>query len=460
MRSLSLKLILAFLVVSLTGIAIFGFFTARSTSDAFGQFVLNQYQESVMEQLVTHYRSHSSWEGLELTLQSPDPFKPSGQSPQFRGIRSFILTTSSGEIVIPGMGFREGGKLPRAELNRSIPVEVDGEVVGFLLMQSGPFREGRPEAAFINQVYRVLMLSAGIAVAVALLLGIFLARTLTRPLGEITEATEAVAAGDLDQTVPVRSKDELGRLAESFNQMNSRLARARDLRHQLTADIAHELRTPVSVIMAHVDGMQDGVIQPTTDTIAVLQDEANRLNRIIDDLRLLSLAETQELHLERVATEVKPLLEQTAKSHRAEGENQQVEIVVQVEQALPLVYADPDRILQVLSNLIANALRFTPEGGKIRLSGTDANDEVLIGVQDTGPGIPSEDLPYVFDRFYKADKSRSRSSGEGSGLGLAIAKSIVDRHNGRIWVESNLGEGATIYFTLPETKLLDETAEQ
>lgn len=449
MRSLTLKLILAFLVVSLSGIAIIAFFTARSTSQAFGQFVLDQYQADLMERLVSYYQETGSWEGIGLLFQAAGPFKPSGQSSPVRGAPPLILASSSGEILVPEAGARARDPLSQLELEQSLPVEVDGEAVGYLLLRPGPFREDRPEAAFINQVYRFLILSAAIAVSVALLMGVLLARTLTRPLREMTSATDAVAAGNLDQLVPVRSKDELGRLAASFNQMNARLKEARNSRRQLTADVAHELRTPVSVILAHVDGIGDGVIEPDAEAIAVLQEETRRLNRIIDDLRLLTLAETRQLQLDRAPTKVGPLLQQAVRAHQAEARMQGVEMNVQVPDPLPSVPIDPDRILQVLSNLIANALRFTPEGGQLTLSAESTNTGVLIRVRDDGPGIPPEDLPFVFDRFYKGDKSRSRNQGEGSGLGLAIAKSIVEGHGGRIWAESQPGEGAAICFTLP-----------
>jgi signal transduction histidine kinase len=451
LRSLSLKLVLAFLVVSLTGIAIIAFFTARSTSQAFGQFVLDQYQVDLIDQLGAYYQRNGSWDGVESTFPKTGPFKPNRQAAPFRDFRPIILASSTGELLFPDSSGRSDSQLSQSDLERSDPIEVDGEVVGFLLVQPGPFREDRPEAAFINQVYRVMTISATIAVTIALVLGILLARTLTRPLSEMTRATEAVAAGDLEQTVPVRSKDELGRLAASFNQMNARLKQARNSRRQLTADVAHELRTPVSVILAHVDGMQDGVLESSPDSIAVLQEEARRLNRIIDDLRLLTLAETRELQLERSTTEIAPLLELTAKAHRAEAQMQDVEIRLQIPTQLRAVYIDPDRILQVLSNLIANGLRFSPQGGELHISATDMKSGLVIGVQDDGPGIPPEDLPYVFDRFYKGDKSRHRGESAGSGLGLAIAKSIVEGHGGQIWAESQAGQGATVFFTLPAT---------
>jgi signal transduction histidine kinase len=450
MRSLSLKLILAFLFVSLAGIAVIAFVAARSTSQAFGQFVLNQYQEELTQRLVDHYEINGTWEGIESSFQQVGPFKPGGQPSPMRGFRPLLLASSTGEIVLPAPEGREPGQISQLDLERSTPIEVEGEVVGYLVLQPGPFREDRPEAAFINQFYRVLIISTSIAVAIALVLGILLARTMTRPLRELTKATEAVAAGDLDQTVPVRSRDELGQLAASFNQMNARLAEVQNSRRQLTADVAHELRTPISVILAHVDGMLDGVVEVDTESVAILQDEAQRLNRIIDDLRLLTLAETHELELERRPTEVEPVLRQAANAHRAEAKLKGIQIILAVPDGLPLASIDPDRILQVLGNLIANALYFTPQGGEIQLKATNTPTGILIGVEDDGPGIPPEDLPHVFDRFYKGDKSRTRSKGEGTGLGLAIAKSIVEGHGGRIWAEGQPGQGATIFFTLPE----------
>jgi signal transduction histidine kinase len=325
---------------------------------------------------------------------------------------------------------------------------VDGEVAGWLIATSEGFGRNPAETLFLNNINRMLMFGAIGALVVSLLLGIFLARTLTRPIREITTATRAVADGDLDQKVPVRSKDELGELATSFNLMSTKLAQSINLRRQMTADIAHELRTPISVILGHTEAMYDGVLPPSEETFDIIRDETLRLERMVDDLRTLSRADAGELALTYDLVSVQELVDQAIKAYRPQARKKDIELSVEASSDLPELNIDPDRMAQVLSNLLSNALRYTPEGGDITVSTKQTVGEVEIRVHDSGPGIDPEDLPYIFDRFYRTDKSRQRESG-GSGLGLAIAKSIVEEHGGRILAESEPGEGTTIVIALP-----------
>jgi signal transduction histidine kinase len=329
-----------------------------------------------------------------------------------------------------------------------MPIQVDDEVVGWLIATPEGFGRNPAEALFLNNINRMLVFGAIGALVVSLLLGIFLARTLTRPIREITTATRALADGDLEQTVPVRSQDELGELAESFNLMSTKLAQSVNLRRQMTADIAHELRTPISVILGHTEAMNDGVLPPSEETYDIIRDEALRLERMVDDLRTLSRADAGELIFNVCPTPVQGLLDQAIKAYRPHASKKDINLHLESHLDLPEVNIDPDRMAQVLSNILSNALRYTPEGGVITLSTKQTVREVEIRVHDTGPGIEPEELPNIFDRFYRVDKSRQRDSG-GSGLGLAIAKSIVEGHGGRIWAESEQGEGTTIVIALP-----------
>jgi signal transduction histidine kinase len=361
------------------------------------------------------------------------------------------LLDNNGQVLIPGMGYDIGDQLPPTESQKGVPILVDGQEVGRVLLVRNSIldRLADAEAAFLARVNRVLILSAVGGTAFALLLGILLAQTLTRPLRELTAATKAVAQGDLDQQVPVRSEDELGQLARSFNQMNADLAHSRDIRRQMTADIAHDLRTPVSIILGHSEALSDGVLPARQETFEVIHDEARRLNRLIDDLRTLSLAEAGELELIRRFISPETLLVRAAKAHTPRAIAEEKELTLDISRGLPDVNVDSDRMAQVLDNLVSNAIRYTPPSGVITLSARNGRDGVRFFVQDSGPGIPAEDLPYVFDRFYKGDKSRQRKADEGSGLGLAIARSIVDAHGGRIWAESERGRGVTFVVELP-----------
>jgi signal transduction histidine kinase len=286
------------------------------------------------------------------------------------------------------------------------------------------------------------------AIVIALLLGFLLARTLTRPIRELTAATQALAKGDLGQQVSVRTRDEMGQLAASFNQMSADLAHASQLRRQMTADIAHELRTPLSLILGYTESLSDGKLPATQETFDIMYDEAQHLSRLIDDLRTLSLADAGELPLNRRPVDPKALLERAALAYMPQAQRQGVAIELNASSDLPEAEADPGRIEQVLDNLVSNALRYTPSGGRVILSADGDGEQVFLRVQDTGVGIQLEELPYIFERFYRADKSRQRHAKE-SGLGLAIAKSIVEAHGGSVSVESILGEGTTFVVALP-----------
>jgi two-component system sensor histidine kinase BaeS len=282
----------------------------------------------------------------------------------------------------------------------------------------------------------------------SLILGVVLARTLTRTLREITDASRAIAKGDLKQQVPIRSQDELGELATSFNQMSSDLAKSQDLRRQMTADIAHELRTPLTVVLGHSEALSEGQLPPDPETFDIIYDETKRLNRLVDDLRTLSLSDAGELHLNRSRISPQELLDRSAAARKSEANSKNISLGVETSPGLPEVNVDADRMTQVLVNLLDNALRYTPEGGRVTLTGTQIPDGVAITVKDNGPGIPEVDLPYVFDRFYRGDKSRQREEG-GSGLGLAIARSLIESQGGRIRAESQVGEGASFIIELP-----------
>jgi signal transduction histidine kinase len=283
---------------------------------------------------------------------------------------------------------------------------------------------------------------------IAVLLGIILARTLTQPVRDLTHAIQAMSRGELRQEVPVRSADELGTLTETFNQMSADLAHANELRRQQIADIAHDLRTPLTVITGYIEALRDGVLKPTPARFETMNTEAQHLKRLVDDLRTLSLADAGELpmQIERVAP--RALLDRLAAAYAPQAAARQITLAVSAASEAPDILVDPERMAQVLGNLVTNALRHTPSGGRIDLSAQSQGQAVILVVQDTGEGMPADVLPHVFDRFYRGDAARSQQDGE-SGLGLAIAKSIVEAHGGTITAASTPGHGTTFTITLP-----------
>lgn len=448
MRSLSLKLILAFLAVVLVAVALVAVITSQTTAKEFTDFIFDQYQEGYISHLEEYYRSHGEWTGVGAEVSFPGRIPLEGPIPAARERGGITITDETGRVIIAGSGHRIGDKVSQAEFTDADPIAVDGQTVGWILSMRMEFGRGPSEALFLNRINQTLIISAIGALLVALLLGIFLARTLTRPLRELTAATRAVAEGDLGLTVPVRSRDELGELTASFNRMSEELDRSTSIRRQMTADIAHELRTPISIILGHADAVHDRVLPPTQETFDIIRDEACRLERLVEDLRTLSRADAGELTLTRRPIPPNTLLEEVAAAYHPLALERGIKVRNEIASDLPKVNVDPDRMVQVLGNLLSNALRYTAKGGSITLAASLLEHEVEIRIQDTGPGIGTEDIQHIFDRFYRADKSRQRDSG-GSGLGLAIAKSIVENHSGRIWAESNDDSGTTFFITLP-----------
>jgi two-component system OmpR family sensor kinase/two-component system sensor histidine kinase BaeS len=276
-------------------------------------------------------------------------------------------------------------------------------------------------------------------------------RGVATPLADVMAAADAVAEGDLSArvAVPEHGPDAFTRLAESFNRMAQELERTDQQRRNLTADVAHELRNPLHIIQGNLEGVLDNVYEPTDAHITATLEETRLLARLVDDLRTLSLAEAGELPLRREAVDVAELLADVRTSFSGQAEAAGLDLQVAVDQDLPTIVGDAARLEQVLSNLVANAVRHTPSGGNITLRAEGTGQGLLIVVQDTGQGIPAEDLPYVFDRFWRGDRSRSHARGAGSGLGLAIARQLVEAHGGRIGVDSEPGVGTKFTIELP-----------
>jgi signal transduction histidine kinase len=249
--------------------------------------------------------------------------------------------------------------------------------------------------------------------------------------------------------VPVRSKDELGELAKAFNKMSAQLSRSVNTRKQMTADIAHELRTPLSLILGHAEAVHDGVLPPTRENFEIIREEATRLEHLVNDLRILSLADAGELSIQTQEIEPQRLVHEVAALYQYQAQKKNIRFDLEVAPDLPTIEVDPGRITQVLTNILDNALRHTPENGRIVLSAYQIDDMVELAVQDSGPGLNIEDVDRIFERFYRADASRQREDG-GSGLGLAIAKSIVQAHGGQVLAESEPGSGLKVKIRLPK----------
>ena len=311
-----------------------------------------------------------------------------------------------------------------------------------------------PAEAFGQTLLYSLLAAGMVATVAAALASLFVSRRFVEPLRYVLAATSRIASGRYGERVPVRDADELGELSQSFNAMARALEEAERRRMEVISDVSHELRTPLSTIRGYMEGLAEGVVEPSQETWTLLYAEFERLGRLVDDLRRLSRAEAGQLDLSIAPVSPAEVVRLTVGGMLPLFDEKGVELKSAVSEDLPSVLADIDRVVQVLSNLLSNALRHTPDGGRVVVEAKAAGDEVTFEVTDTGTGIAPEHLERLFERFYRVEKSRSRGEARGgSGVGLAISRALVEAMGGRIWVESpGLGEGATFAFTLPVSR--------
>ena len=448
-HSLWFKLTAGFLLVAAAGVIIVAILANRATAVGFRHY-LNQDLESswasLQAQLSAHYQLQGSWDGVEPLLTAGGPGRGQGGG-------SLVLLDEDGQVVAV-TGGRRNYPTSTAEANMSLPVMADGRQVGTLLLRQPGAGAGGAAEQFLVEVNQAIWWGGLTAVLLALFLGIFLARRLTRPLRQLTEATRQVAEGELGRQVSTNSSGELGELSSSFNQMSVALADSEQQRQQMLADVAHELRTPLSITQGHIEAMLDGVFELTPDNLALVHEETLLLGRLVEDLRTLSLAEAGQLTLNCIPTDLTDLSRQAVAAFEPLAEAEGVQLGAELPMQPLYVTADPNRIRQVLGNLLSNALRHVPEGNndpsRVTVTLTDQGSVAQLRVIDNGPGLSAEAQQQIFERFWRADGARSRDKG-GSGLGLAICRAIMDAHNGRIWVESTPGRGTSFIIELPLT---------
>ncbi len=306
---------------------------------------------------------------------------------------------------------------------------------------------------FLASVTESLAIATTASVIAALLVSLFISRRIVAPVQTLNTASQHIADGQYNKRVDVTGSDELAQLATSFNQMASQLEEVENKRRQLIGDVTHELRTPLTSIKGYMEGLVDGVLPATPETYDQIHNEASRLARLVDDLQELSRVEANAFSLDIRSTDLSPLVQTILKRLSPQATKKRITLRSNLPANLQHVLADEDRITQVLTNLVANALQYTPEDGSVTISAVQKDDEVIVSVKDTGIGIPPEHMENLFTRFYRVDKSRSRNAGGGSGIGLTIARHLVEAHGGRIWVESEgEGKGSTFSFSLKVKK--------
>ncbi len=343
-----------------------------------------------------------------------------------------------------------------AAFNRHMGMTDSSMMIGMGMGQSQGQGQGFGRTLFENfraSMFESLGYAVAASVLAALIVSLFLSRRIVAPVRTLTSASQHIAGGHYDERVQVNGTDEIAQLATRFNQMAAQLEQVESMRRQLIGDVTHELRTPLTSIKGYMEGLIDGVLPSTPETFNQLHREADRLSRLVDDLQELSRVEAKAYSLDIRSVAVSNLVQTTVKRLSPQATAKRINLHSSLPADLPPIQADEDRITQVLVNLVANAIQYTPENGHVTISATRQADEIHVSVEDTGVGIPSEHIVNLFTRFYRVDKSRSRNAGGGSGIGLTIAKHLVEAQGGRIWAASK-GErqGSTFTFSLKTAK--------
>ncbi len=355
----------------------------------------------------------------------------------FRLSLAFLVVSAAGIALAAILAYRAGN----SQLNTFIT-----HMGGMGGMMGQPVTQARQD--YLNGISGYLWAGGAAGVVLSLVLGWVFSRQIAQPLDRIAEAAHKVAGGNLEQKIDTMGYREIHDLGTSFNDMAATLRQDRDLRRNMIADIAHELRTPISVLQGNIEGIIDGVLPDKRETLDILHAETLELARLVEDLRTLSLAETGQLKFDLQPVDLGKLSQRVAESFKAVGAARGIDIDTVIHPGNLTAAADADRTAQVLRALIDNAMKYSPADRKIEVQVAASNGNAVVSVTDLGQGISPENLPMVFERFYRVDPSRSRSTG-GSGLGLAIAKQLIEAQGGQIKAESRVGEGSTFAFSLP-----------
>jgi signal transduction histidine kinase len=399
-----------------------------------------QYRSNqILSRLYLYYWKERSWEGVQSVVE--DTAHVSGAHIILVGTNGTVIGDSKGELI--GTNYTDSSESP-------LNLTLGKDILGRVYISADPAAEiyVAPFLRLSASINRSLLLGGSLAIVIALLLTFVLSRRMTSPIGALARAARRLGRGDLSQRVQLRGEGEVAALAQAFNTMATDLEHDEQLRRNLVADVAHELRTPLSNIQGYLEAIRDRVMKPNAATIRSLNEEVALLSRLVNELQDLSLAEAGELKLVYQAEDITKLVKQAVTPWQPQLAAKEISLSLDLPDNLPPVNIDWQQVNQVLHNLLENAVAYTHKGGTINVAAAKQGDWVEVSVSDTGEGIPAEDLPNIFERFYRVDKSRARVTG-GGGLGLTIAKRLVEAHGGTIKVQSKLGKGSRFSFTIP-----------
>jgi signal transduction histidine kinase len=449
-----LKLFLSFMLIVLISVSLVAVIARRGAVNEVRSFMFRGGMVGLSDlatSLESYYLTNGSWKGVQSIFISPHG-GPNGMGGMMN--QRLLLANISGIVVADTQDAGIGNTLTPSEMAASIPLEVRRSKVGYLFSVGGIGITAGNEQFLLGRLNRGVLVAGMVAVSLGLILALGLAYTLLRPVRALTFAAQKLAEGDLSQRVDVRGEDELATLGHTFNQMADSLQQAEEARRVMTADIAHELRTPLAVQRANLEALQDGVYPLSTDNLVPVIEQNHLLTRLVEDLRTLAMADAGQIELERTPTDLTGLVGRVVERFQPQAVSQQVKLsITPPTTPLPEVELDTIRLEQILTNLLSNAMRYTPAGGQVELALSTTPTTVLVNVHDSGLGIPPESLPYIFGRFYRVDKSRTRAEG-GSGLGLAIARQLARAHGGDLTVANHPSGGAVFTLILPlDTKI-------
>ncbi len=457
-HSLRVRLLLIFMVVVMAALVAFAVFASQVARDGLQRYVSNEQvsDQKMVTSIQNTYKQMQSIQRVQtlterLARQSNVRIIVMDHNQYIIADSAHVLVgqtlTISLILILDNSRMSAKGPpvLESQPLSGSVHIiSTDGRQVA-LGQPSLPINAG---PTFLDPINRSLALAVLIAGLVALALTLILSSAVLKPVKALTLAARRMEQGDLSQRVNIKKTDEIGGLAHAFNIMAESLGQAGQLQRNLVSDVAHELRTPLTNIRGYLEALQDQVIKPDTMVIASLHEETMLLSRLVTDLQDLTLAEAGQLHLQCIPVALEDIITNAVNSLLLQAREKNLVMRVNVPADLPLVEADPQRVRQILLNLLSNAIRHTPSKGEVHVIVRAVQQVVEVRVQDTGEGIAAEHLPSLFKRFYRADPSRTRATG-GTGLGLAIVEQLVHAHGGRILVESQVGQGTCFLFTLP-----------
>lgn len=452
LRSLRFRLLMLVVLVLLVTGGMSALLAGRTIIDRFEKYLLwdqaagqerREHMEAMLPQiLANHYAKNGNWTGVDALVQE------FGKLTEER----IFVADKVGALIVDSANNSPTGKLDPSSTpppDKLIPILVNGRRVGAFSVVPLPLpKNSSGEQEYIASINRALFWAVAMAGVIAIVLTLALSRGILRRLEALTTAVQKMERGDLNQRVANGAQDEIGNLAHAFNAMADSLARIEQLRRNMVSDVAHELRTPLSNIRGYLEAIQDGVVQPTHELIDSLFEEAMLLNRLVDDLQELAVAEGGQLKLARQPVAVGELIDKAIQALQCRAGDPPIVFQANIAPHLPSVLVDAERIGQVLRNLLSNAVEYTSPGGQVTVSAAQVNHQVQVSVHNEGIGIAPEHLAYVFERFYRVDSSRTRATG-GSGLGLAIVKQLIEAHGGHVWVQSTPNQDATFFFTLP-----------